>query len=190
MQNDPMAVDGDYWTDDDFRYDVPVGISRRLLSIDPATTTKATSDFTGLAVVGYSPVEQRCAVLHATGRRLPPGQLRAHVLSLIERFNVGGVLIETNQGGDAWGEILSPLPVKLASVHQSEPKPVRAARMLDYYESGWVAHDGRQREFEEQAIAYPKAAHDDVVDAVCSGVEYFLKNRKRPRQAASRVAYA
>lgn len=188
--NDPMGLDGDFWTDGDFRYDTPAAVSRRLLSIDPATTTKSTSDFTGLAVIGYDPLVQRCAVHHATGRKLPPGQLRAHVLALIERFDVGGVLIEVNQGGDAWAEILAPLPVKVATVHQSEPKPVRAARVLDYYQSGWVAHDGRQREFEEQAVAYPNAAHDDVVDAVCSGVQYFLKDRKRPRQHTRQVAYA
>lgn len=188
--NDPMGADGDYWTLDDFRYDVPSAIARRLLSIDPATTTKTTSDFTGLAVVGYDPTVQRCAVLHAAQRKLPPGQLRAHVLTLIERFDIGGVLIEVNQGGDAWGQILAPLPVKVVTVHQTEPKDVRTARVLDFYQSGWVAHDGPQRAFEEQAVAFPAVAHDDVVDAVCAGVNYFLKGRKRPQRAASSLAYA
>ncbi len=190
MQNDPMAVDGPFWSDADFRYDIPAGIARRLLSIDPATTTKTTSDYTGLAVVGYSPVEQRCALHHTAGVKLPPGHLRAHVLRVIEQFNVGAVLVEVNQGGDTWAEILSPLPVKIASVHQTDPKPVRAARVLDYYQAGWVAHDGKQRAFEEQAVAYPNAPNDDVVDAVCAGVAFFLKDRKRPRQVASRVTYA
>lgn len=190
MMNDPLAADGDFWTSEDFRYDVPTSISRRLLSIDPATTSKTASDYTGLAVIGYDPVVQRCAVLHSAQVKLPPGHLRAHVLRVIEQFEVGAVLVETNQGGDAWGQILAPLPCKLATVHQTEPKPVRAARVLDYYQSGWVAHDGPQRAFEEQAVAYPNVAHDDVVDAVCSGVQFFLKDRKRPRQRASVVTYA
>ncbi|MGH3659577.1 MAG: hypothetical protein ACRDUA_23255, partial [Micromonosporaceae bacterium] len=143
-----------------------------------------------LAVIGYSPVAQRCAVLYSAARKLPPGQLRAHVLALIGSYDVGAVLVETNQGGDVWAQILAPLPCKLVTVHQTEPKDVRAARALDYYQSGWVAHDGPQRAFEEQAVAYPAVAHDDVVDAVCAGVAHFLKDRKRPRQVASRVAYA
>lgn len=190
MLNDPVASDGSYWTEEDFRYDVPSPLARRLLSIDPATTTKTTSDYTGLAVIGYAPVSQRCALLHSSARRLPPGQLRAHVLALIDQYDVGAVLIETNQGGDAWKEILSPLPCKIAQVHQSEPKDVRAARVLDYYQSGWVAHDGSQRAFEDQAVVYPNGMHDDVVDAVGSGMHYFLKDRKRSRQVASSVAYA
>jgi phage terminase large subunit-like protein len=189
--NDPLAAEGDYWTDDDFRYDVPPAITRRILSIDPATTTRTTSDFTGLAVVGYDPTAGRCSVEYTRGLKLTPAELRAHVLALLgARPEIRGVLIEVNQGGEAWAEILAPLPVQILTVHQTEPKTVRAARALDHYQAGLVAHDGHQRAFEEQAVVFPRGAHDDVVDAVCAGVDHFLKNRKRPRQQARQVSYA
>ena len=52
--NDPLAREGVYWTVDDFHYgDFPC--TRTALFLDPATTDNARSDFTGVAVVGYSP---------------------------------------------------------------------------------------------------------------------------------------
>lgn len=190
MLNQPVSAGGDYWAASDFRSDVPAGVTRVLLSIDPAVTAKAgSSDFTGLAVVGYSPSEGRCVVRYTAAVRLPPGGLRAHVLKLIGDYDVGAVLIENNGTGDVWPEILSPLPCKLATIHQSEPKPVRASRALSYYQSGWVSHDGPQPAFEQQACAYPNVANDDVIDAVGTAVHHFLADRKRPRRTPSTTAY-
>jgi phage terminase large subunit-like protein len=193
MMNDPLAADGDYWSDEDFRYDVPPAVTRRLLSIDPAVTKKATSDYTGLAVIGYDSTAARCVVEFTAQVKLPPGQLRARVLAILADWpTIKVVYLENNQGGDAWAEILSPMPpgVRLITVHQSEPKEVRAARCLDHYQSGLVAHDGPQRAFEEQAVAFPRGANDDVVDAVSAGVQFFLKDRKRVKHRPSNHAYA
>lgn len=191
--NDPLARDGDYWTSDDFRYDPPPAVTRRLLSIDPAVTKKATSDFTGLAVIGYDPTAGRCSVEFTAAVKLAPGALRARVLAILtDHPTIKVVYIECNQGGDAWAEILAPMPpgVKLISVHQSEPKEVRAARCLDHYQAGLVAHDGPQPVFEAQAVVFPCGAHDDVVDAVSAGVQFFLKDRKRVKHRPSTHAYA
>ncbi len=181
MANKPVSLDGGYWTAAHFRYDVPAGVSRRILSIDPAGTSKSTSDYTGLAVIGWSPAEKRCVVLFAAQVKLTPAALREKCLTLISLFECAGALVETNSGGDAWPAVLG-LPVKVLTLHQSEPKQVRAAQVLDYYEAGWVAHDGPQPAFEDQAVAFPNAAHDDVVDAVGSGLHLFLKDRRTPRR--------
>jgi len=191
MQNDPLAVDGDYWTDDDFRYDPPLSITRRLLSLDPAVSKKKTSDYTGVAVIGYDPTAQRCCVELAAQVKLAPGQLREYVLRLLSNEpRIKAVYIEINQGGDAWATILSPLPVPIIPIHQTEPKEVRAARVLDYYQAGWVAHARKLPAFEEQAVAFPRGQHDDVVDAVVTGVQFFLKGRKQPRRQITSAAYA
>ncbi len=191
MLNQPLALDGDYWSPTDFRYDVPPAVTKRLLSIDPAVTSKTTSDYTGLAVIGYDPTAGRCVVELARQVKLAPGPLRELVLRILSGdTRIRAVLIETNQGGDAWAEILGQLPVTVIPLHQTERKEVRAARVLDHYQAGLVAHDGPLLAFEEQACAFPNVANDDVVDAVCSGVHFFLKNRRRPRRAASTVAYA
>lgn len=188
--NRPVSLDGGFWAPEHFRYDVPAGVSRRILSIDPAGTSRVTSDYTGLAVVGYSPVEKRAVVLHTAQVRLTPAALREKCLALIAAYDVHGALVETNSGGDAWPAVLN-LPVKTVTLHQTEPKQVRAAQVLDCYEAGWVAHDGPQPAFEDQAVAFPRGAHDDVVDAVGSAVWLFLKDRRVVhRRRESTATYA
>ena len=194
--NDPLGADGPYWSPDDFTRGTLPGTTRRLLSIDPAVTTKASSDFTGLAVVSWRPPEQgskapgRCLVEHAAEVKLSPDALREHVLALIERFDVGLVLIETNQGGELWRRILWGLPVKVKPVHQSVKKEVRAASVLNHYQRGRVVHvDGLTR-LEAQLVSFPNAPHDDMVDAVGSGVAYFLDRVKRQGAGVEVAAYA
>lgn len=180
FQNHPMAPDGAFWTDADFRYDVPDAITKRILSIDPANTSKTSSDYTGLAVVGYDPTVQRCAVHRTEQVKLQPAQLRQHVLRILANDpGIRMVLIEVDNGGDTWREIMQPLPVKVVAITQSMSKQVRASQVLDWYQFGWVAHDGPQRAFEQQAKAFPNVVNDDVVDAVVSGIRFWLKDKKR-----------
>jgi len=55
FMNEPVAQDGVYWSSETYRCGEPESVSRVMISIDPAVTTKRSSDFTGTAVVGYSP---------------------------------------------------------------------------------------------------------------------------------------
>lgn len=191
----PLGADGPYWSPDDFTRGALPGTTRRLLSIDPAVTSKASSDFTGLAVVAWQPPPAgskalgRCIVEHAAEVKLGPDALREHVVKLIERHDVGLVIVETNQGGDLWPRILWGLPVKVKPVHQSVKKEVRAASVLAHYQRGRVLHvDGLTR-LEAQMVAFPNAPHDDMVDAVGSGVAYFLDRVKRAKAGTEVGAY-
>lgn len=188
--NMPMSLDGGFWTPAHWRYDAPTAVTRRILSVDPAITTKAHSDFSGLAVIGYDPSAGRAVVEHTAQVKLSPGHLRAHILRLLDEYpGIKAVVLEDNQGKDLWLEILSPLPVQLIRVHQDVKKEIRAAKVLDYYDAGWVAHAGPQPAFEDQALIFPNGAHDDVVDSVVTGVDFFLKDRKRPQRAPTTSSY-
>lgn len=186
--NDPIGLDGDYWTLGDFVHGRVEGATRRLLSIDPAVTSKKSSDFTGLAVVSWRPPAPgtaspgRCFVEHAAQVRLAPDALRQQVLALIDRYDVGLVLVEVNQGGELWRKILWGLPVRVHTIHQSVKKEVRAAGVLNHYQRGRVVHAEGLDELERQMVAFPKAANDDMVDAVGSAVRFYL-DRKRKRRA-------
>lgn len=184
--NDPAGRDGDYWNAEDFVYGEVPALTHQLLSIDPAVTAKKKSDFTALAVIGYSASELRCVVRWARAVRIQPGApLRDLVVRVLEQFpDVRGVLIETNQGGDVWRSVLHGLPVPVKTVHQSEPKEVRAARLLNFYQRRrgglpLVMHEQRLPAVEEQMIGFPKAAHDDLVDCIGTGVDVFLRRGKR-----------
>lgn len=91
MQNNPVG-DGDFWEHGDITYAHLADTTVTLLSIDPAVTASATSDYTGLAVIRYQPANRdkpREDVIqrqeqsltreeiatqwaHRRGRRLPP----------------------------------------------------------------------------------------------------------------------
>jgi predicted phage terminase large subunit-like protein len=189
--NDPMGADGDYWCADDFRYGTEP-VTHMMLSIDPAVTAKATSDFTGLGVVSWSAQSKACTVHAAIPVRIPPGtKLRERVLAVLDEYpEIGLIVIETNQGGDAWQAILHGMPVKVKALHQREPKEVRAARVLNHYQRGRVLHARPLRDLEEQMVAFPKAPHDDLVDCVGSAVSRFLDPPKREAPpTASRQSY-
>jgi phage terminase large subunit-like protein len=193
-RNDPMAADTAFWSGEDFAYRDDVAITHQLLSIDPAVTTKAKSDFTALAVIGASaPGPDRAAVVRAAWQlKIPPGEkLRSRVLAILDEFpDIAGVVVETNQGGDAWLAILHDLPVPVRTVTQSRPKEVRAGSLLAKYQRGRVFHEKRLPQLEAQQLRFPLAEHDDLVDAVGTGVEVFLKSDTAPPRAGAREAAA
>jgi hypothetical protein len=177
--NDPMGMDGDYWTKDDFRYgrlDPPP--TRWMLQLDPAVTTKGTSDYTGWAVVAYSPVSRKVEVVAAGQIRLVGEALRAWVLrKLTEYERIKAVRVEVNQGGELWYTVLHNLPCTLLVHTSKESKEVRFSYALEFYQrgGGMVMHRERLRVAEEQMVSFPRAPYDDVADAVVSGVLFFLR---------------
>jgi hypothetical protein len=211
--NNPMARDGDYWNEDDIVHAQLPALTHQLLSIDPAITSKKRSDYTALAVIGYSAAYRRCVVRMAIAVRIAPGEpLRALVLRILEEFpEIRGVVVEVNQGGDVWkGSVLTGLPVPTKTVSQSESKEVRAARLLGYYQSRprrlppgkdpavdaglsmlpQVVHETQLPAAEEQMVGFPKGANDDLVDAIGTGVDVFLKPKKRSGASTATPRYS
>lgn len=195
--NDPLGLDGGFWTLDDFVYgplDPPP--TRYLLQLDPAVTTKGTSDYTGWAVVAFRPPSPHypaaCEVVAAGQVKLAGEALRTWVLTkIIEHPRIRAVRVEVNQGGELWYTVLHDLPCKLLVHTSSEPKEVRFSYALDFYQrgGGLVRHRERLRAAEEQMVAFPRAPFDDIADAVCSGILYFLRPAPPARTEANRETY-
>lgn len=197
--NDPLARAGVYWVREDFQYGPLDGVTRTLLAVDPAVTERRTSDFTGLAVVGWRPPHGprspeyrkgdrgRCVVRMAKGVRLTGSRLRDEIVRVLGDYpQVRAVLVETNQGGDLWSEVFHHLPdVKVLTHWSGESKEVRFARVLEHYQRRRVLHERRLDQLEEQAVAFPRGAHDDVVDAAAAGVAYFLDPERRPKSGVA-----
>lgn len=190
--NDPKGNDGDFWSMEDFKYDALLGVTRTLLEIDPAITTKKTSDYTGLAIVGYAPTKRHAVVKWARAVRLAPDKLRAYVLDLLDEYpEIRLIRIEVNQGGDVWKSILHDMPVRIKTVHNTVPKEVRAASALTHYQRGHVFHvKGQTDSLEEQQVTFPKAPNDDLVDAAGDGVCYFLNVPKKTKAGGVNYGYA
>lgn len=189
--NDPMAVDGPYWNEDDFRYGNTFIAARTLLCLDPAVTAKEKSDFTGVAVVAGNRKLLKCRVRFAAQIKVAPGKaLRQYVLRQLTAYpEIGGVLIETNQGGETWLAILHDLPVPIATVWSDKPKEERAADLLVDYQRDRVEHERKLPQAESQMVSFPNGAHDDIVDAIGSGVRYFLPRLVPGQQSDSVQGY-
>jgi predicted phage terminase large subunit-like protein len=188
--NDPMASDGDYFSEEDFSYGKVPAITKTLLSIDPAVTTNKGSDPTALVIVGYSPTEKRCEVSMSVSVKLVGEALRKKVLEILnERPEIRLIFVEVNQGGELWNEVFHDMPVKVRVVHQSEPKHVRLARVLSYYQRGRVSHRHKLPSLEEQMVGFPKVPHDDEADAAGTGISYFLDEKPKKKVSAVSRSY-
>ena len=195
--NDPLAAEGDYWQLEDIEKARTLGsawlpgCTRILVEVDPAVTSKEKSDYTGIAVIAWRPPPRerpkgpgRCVVLEVRQVKKSGAALRLDVIETINRWGAGLVRVETNQGGDLWRDVFWGLPVKVRQVKEHESKEVRAARALDHYQRGRVAHaEGANLiDYEGQLVAFPNAPHDDMVDAAGAGILYFLDRHRRVRK--------
>ncbi|MFE2072047.1 phage terminase large subunit family protein [Streptomyces misionensis] len=172
--NRPVSLSADYWQDADIHIRQSETYGNTLLSLDPAVKTAKRNDYTGIAVLSRGD-DGKVYVRHAEGVKIAPGpELQKYITSLCERFSVGLVYVETNQGGDVWKSVLDGVPAKFKAVHQTEKKELRATKALDFYRKGEVLHTGHFDTLQSQMFAYPRVKNDDVLDAVVSGVLYFL----------------
>lgn len=191
--NDPMAREGVYWRKEDFRYQPALtAVTRTILAVDPAVTTKKASDYTGLAVISYSALSKQCLIRRAYGVKLTGQHLRRHVIErvLVEYPDITDVVIETNQGGDLWLEVFHHLPnVRVRTITATVSKEIRFADALTYWQRGQVLHETSLPQLEEQAVAFPNGANDDVIDAGVTGVLQFLKPERKVRAGSTVSTY-
>lgn len=200
--NDPVGNAGGYWSLEDFTYAILPNVTAQMLSIDPAITTKNTSDPTGIAVVSYAPgmvvrdtqgrirekIPSRCQVDMAAEVRLVGEPLRLYVLKVLrENPRIRLVVVEANQAGEHWHAILHHLPVRLVIVYSSEPKEVRAANLLELYQSQppRVVHAKRLTLLEQQMASFPRGK-DDLVDAVGAVANRLLGPKRKDGTAFPR----
>jgi phage terminase large subunit-like protein len=121
------------------------------------------------------------AIFHAEEKRLTGRPLLRHVAGVVTRFEamwgkrVRGVLCDVTQGGDLWGEAAEHLSLPFRAFTLSEGKEFRFTRTLDYYQALRVFHVAELPALERQQLAYPKIAHDDVLDSAAAAVLAFLE---------------
>lgn len=177
FQNQPIGADGKYWSVADFSYDAPRGVDARVLWVDPAVTGNATSDMSGLAVVGWSSLERRVLVELSEGMRGSVDQVGERVHQLVRANpSIRTVCVETNQGGDLWSKVLEPLPggAKLKQERAVVGKAERFADVHRLYRAGRVAHIKPFKLLEDQACEFPHGRNDDVLDAACGAILFWL----------------
>jgi hypothetical protein len=191
FENKPVSLGG-WWQPGDIKYGRLEGYDRIAMFVDGAVTAKATSDETGITILGLSLAQKRIYILEAIGVRLTGEPRRRKILDLCEIHDVDYVMAEANQGGDLWFTELHDMPIPVRTFMQKEPKPVRIRRLLALYQraGGRILHTKPLPQLENQQASYPNLLHEDVLDSAAAGAEHFtaLLFANGPAQSRGRAA--
>lgn len=119
-------------------------LKRIVVSVDPAVTSKDTSDETGIIVSGLSYSNEMYVLEDATGI-YKPNDWAAKVVYLYNKWKADRVIGEVNNGGDLIETVLRSADSNISykSVHATRDKFTRAEPVSALYEQGKVHHVGR-----------------------------------------------
>ena len=116
-------------------------LKRIVVSIDPAITSNAESDMTGIVVTGID-LNGVCYVLGDYTDKFTPQGWANKAIQLYEYWEADRIVAERNQGGDMVRNTIQVendiVPIKL--VHASRGKMARAEPVSALYERGFVKH--------------------------------------------------
>jgi predicted phage terminase large subunit-like protein len=155
---------------------------RRILSLDTAFSTKSTADYSVILELGE--FDRGVMIISCLRQRLEYPDLKRAAVQLASAGGISAVLIEDKASGQSLVQDmqrstrLPVLPVKVDSdkvsrAHVVVPS-VEAGRIFAPAGAAWLD------EFLKELAAFPKGAHDDIVDAFTQGVSHLLLKRARP----------
>jgi len=148
---------------------VPCDLARVVVAVDPAATSHAESDETGIVVAGLG-TDGRCYVIADYSGRHHVSDWPGVVVAAYHRHSADSVVVEVNQGGDLIASTLrvvsSRLPIR--EVRASRGKATRAEPVAALYTQGRVSHVGADlMRLEDQLTTWtPGRASPDRLDAL------------------------
>ncbi len=151
-------TEGALWTDDlinslrIIRPDdgtLPVSLKRIVIAIDPAVSTKDTSDETGIVVAGVG-FDGHLYVIEDKTDYYKPTEWAQQAIALYRHYRADRIIGEVNNGGDLIETVLRGVDPKVSyrSVHATRDKLTRAEPVAALYEQGKAHHIGQLLELE------------------------------------------
>jgi len=133
-------------------------MKRVVVAIDPAVTSKESSDETGIVVAGLGTDDHFYVLEDLSGRMTVDSWARAAV-DCYHRHNADRVVAEVNQGGDLVEKMIRQVGsnVSYRAIHASKGKYVRAEPVAARYEQSMVHHVGGFASLEDQLCTYSQA---------------------------------
>jgi len=160
-------------------------LARVVVAIDPATTSKTTSDETGIVVCGLGTDGQGYCLADVSGRYSPQGWASKAVTAFYS-WNGDRILGESNQGGEMIESIINQVDpnIKVKLIHASTSKRARAEPVSGLAEQGRIHHVGLFDTLEDELCNWspgsgPSPNHLDAY--VWSFIELFkLQEKTKP----------
>jgi len=137
------------------RVQVAPPLVRVVVAVDPATTSKSTSNETGIVVVGLGVDEHGYVLADLSGRHSPDKWARV-VVDAYDLYQADRIVAEVNNGGDLVEvnvrTVRDGLPYK--AVHASQGKRTRAEPVAALYEQHRVHHVGMHAQLEDTMCSW------------------------------------
>ncbi|AUS02083.1 terminase-like family protein [Vibrio phage 2.095.A._10N.286.46.E10] len=131
------------------------GISRTLVSVDPAVSNTESSDEHGIVgVCKYG--KNQYGILRDYSRRGTPLEWANTAIKMYEDINADSIVIEQNQGGDMCESTLRNAGFKgrIIRVTARKGKALRAEPVAALYEQGQVSHSGNLALLEDEMLDF------------------------------------
>lgn len=161
-------------------------LSRVVIGVDPAVSSKEDSDETGIIVAGLG-YDEKFYVLDDLSGKYSPSQWAKIVCRACHDYKAGKIIAETNNGGDFVGEVLRAIEanVPFKQTKALKGKISRAEPISMLYESNRVYHTKEFLELEEQMcdMSYdePNSKSPDRVDALVWAINELKYVPNEPR---------
>lgn len=196
-------AEGALWTSDDIeamRVPAAPKLAKTIVIIDPAVSTKRTSDETGIIVEGLGAEDQDVYALADASGRHSPEAWGALVVELYERFGCAAILVEDNRIGDnAAANIRAAMRERrgrnaadalcVLEKHAWDGKGLRAEPIATASKRGRVHIVGRLPGLELEMTTWvpgSQAVSPNRIDAMVHGATYLLgldREKKDSRSA-------
>ncbi len=143
-------------------------LERIVVAIDPAVSSTATSDETGIIVAGRTSGGHLYVLDDRSCRASPDGWARA-AISAFHAYQADRIVAEANQGGEMVRSVLTTIDpnVPITLVHATRGKALRAEPVAALYEQARGHHVGTFGTLEDQMTDWtPGQASPDRLDAL------------------------
>ena len=143
-------------------------LRRVVVAIDPAATSKAESNETGI-IVAATGIDGHGYILNDATLSGSPDEWARAAVSAYSKHRADRIVAETNQGGDMVEATIRTVDpnVPFRAVYASRGKVIRAEPIAALYEQGRIHHVGAFSELEDQLCQWvPGNASPDRLDAL------------------------
>ena len=150
--------EGALWTDDlinGLRVVNQPAFKRIVIAIDPAVTSKDTSDETGIVAAGEG-FDGHFYVLEDASDTYPVTDWAKKAVMLYYKYSADRIIAEVNNGGDLVEAVIRQVDknVPYSSVHATRDKLTRAEPVASLYEQGKAHHIGQHLDLELEMTSW------------------------------------
>lgn len=147
------------------RADALPEMKRIVVAIDPASTSKESSDETGIIVAGLG-VDNQGYILADLSGRYTPHEWATKAVNAYHTFEADRIVAETNQGGEMVEFTIRSVDSKVAykTVVATKGKRTRAEPVAALDEQGRIHHVGRFEKLEDQLTSWDASGNDESPD--------------------------